>query len=130
LIHLVYQRKPVLMRGASSKQSIKELRRELRQRQTDAEVILWAAIRNRQLNGKKFRRQHSFDTFIVDFYCHEHLLVVELDGSVHNTAEARLNDAEREAILCDLGLTVLRFSNDHVFTSLNKVLQKIGEYLR
>ncbi|WP_317171226.1 endonuclease domain-containing protein [Spirosoma utsteinense] len=118
------------MRGSSGKQSIKELRRELRQRQTEAEEMLWSTLRNRQLAGKKFRRQHSFgNKFIVDFYCHEHLLVVELDGSVHDLVETRLNDAEREAILCDLGLTVIRFSNHCVFNSLEEVLSKIKGHL-
>ena len=101
-------------RSASSTPSIKELRRELRQNQTGAEEVLWAELGSRKLGGKKFRRQHSFDTLIVDFFCHEHLLVIEVDGSVHDSAEARLNDAEREAILLDMGLTILRFSNDDV----------------
>ena len=118
------------MRGHSSTSSIKELRRELRQNQTEAEEILWKELRNRQLTGKKFRRQHSFGTFIVDFYCHEHLLVIELDGSVHNTPEARLNDTEREAILCDMGLTVMRFPNNNVLFTMRTVLEKILENLR
>ena len=118
------------MKGHSSTPSIKELRRELRQNQTQTEETLWFALRNRQLAGKKFRRQHSFGTFIVDFYCHEHLLVIELDGSVHNTFGARLNDAEREAILCDMGLTVMRFPNNDVLYSMSKVLEKILENLR
>ena len=114
----------------SSTPSRKELRRELRQRQTEAEEKLWCQLRNRQVVGKKFRRQHSVGPFIVDFYCHEQLLVIELDGSVHDTPEARLNDAEREAILCDMGLTIMRFPNDQVLYEMEKVLEKIKENVR
>ncbi|MFD2574430.1 endonuclease domain-containing protein [Spirosoma soli] len=118
-----------MARGGSSTPSIKELRRELRQNQTNPEIVLWEKIRNRQLDGKKFRRQHSFGRFIVDFYCHEYLLVIEVDGSVHNTLEARIDDAERELILQDLGLRILRFSNDDVMHHIDKVLSMISENL-
>ncbi|WP_460978794.1 endonuclease domain-containing protein [Spirosoma knui] len=104
---------------------MKELRRELRKRQTDTEGSLWEQLRNRQLVGKKFRRQHSFGTFIVDFYCHEHSLVIEIDGSVHNAPEAMINDAEREAILRDMDLVILRFLNDDIMSNINEVLNKI-----
>lgn len=114
-----------MARGASSTPSAKELRRELRQRQTDAEGILWEHLRNRQLAGKKFRRQHSFGPFIVDFYCHEHSLVIEVDGSIHNTLESRVNDAERESILRDMGLVILRFSNDEVMRNTDRVINDI-----
>ncbi|GAB4042789.1 endonuclease domain-containing protein [Spirosoma litoris] len=108
---------------------MKELRRELRQKQTESEILLWAELRGRRLANIKFRRQHSFGHFIVDFYCAEYKLVIEVDGSVHNTAEARMNDAEREAILCDLGLTVMRFTNDDIQYRLDYVLRKIQENL-
>ncbi|GAB3954182.1 hypothetical protein GCM10028805_39190 [Spirosoma harenae] len=108
---------------------MKELRRGLRQNQTDAEIVLWQAIRARKLANAKFRRQHSFGYFIVDFYCFEHKLVIEVDGAVHNTPEAKISDAEREAVLCDLGLTVMRFKNDDILYSLTNVLQKIRENL-
>jgi very-short-patch-repair endonuclease len=117
------------MKNASSTPFIRELRRELRQRQTDAETLLWSLIRNRQLAGAKFRRQHSFGRFIVDFCCIEHRLVIEVDGAIHHTPEARAADAEREAILCDLGLSILRFSNDEVLYKMEYVLAKIRENL-
>lgn len=117
------------MKQASSTPSMKELRRELRQNQTKAEDVLWAELRGRRLSNVKFRRQHSFGYFIVDFYCFEHKLVIEVDGSVHNTSEARISDAEREVVLCDLGLTVMRFTNNDVLDKLDNVLQKIRENL-
>ncbi|MEM6502215.1 MAG: endonuclease domain-containing protein [Cyanobacteria bacterium P01_C01_bin.89] len=60
-----------------------EKARQLRQESTSAEEILWSCLRNRQLNGMKFRRQHNLGQFIVDFYCHEARLVIEVDGLVH-----------------------------------------------
>ncbi|QJD80665.1 endonuclease domain-containing protein [Spirosoma rhododendri] len=108
---------------------MKELRRELRQRQTEAETILWGLLRDRKVVGAKFRRQHSFGYFIVDFYCQAYRLVIELDGSVHNSPEARLADEEREGVLRDLGVLVIRFSNDEVLYDVNHVLEKIREIL-
>ncbi|WP_461092562.1 endonuclease domain-containing protein [Spirosoma gilvum] len=108
---------------------MKELRRELRQNQTEAEEVLWAELRGRRLANAKFRRQHSVGNYIVDFYCFDHKLVVEVDGAVHNTPEARVNDAEREVVLCDLGLTIMRFTNDDVLYRLDYVLKKISENL-
>ncbi|WP_240625400.1 endonuclease domain-containing protein [Spirosoma pollinicola] len=109
---------------------MKELRRELRQKQTKAEEVLWAELRGRRLINVKFRRQHSFGHFIVDFYCFDFKLVIEIDGAVHNTREARISDAEREVVLCDLGLTVMRFTNNDVLNRLDNVLQKIQENLQ
>ncbi|QJD78799.1 endonuclease domain-containing protein [Spirosoma rhododendri] len=108
---------------------MKELRRELRREQTEAEATLWSLLRDRQLDGVKFRRQHGFGRFIVDFYCPTSRLVIELDGSVHNSPEAKLADAERECALCDLGLSIMRFSNDEVMCSIDRVLEKIRENL-
>ncbi|MBO0950311.1 endonuclease domain-containing protein [Fibrella forsythiae] len=109
--------------------STKELRRELRQRQTPAEVLLWNELRNRQLNGAKFRRQHSIGGYVVDFYCAESALVVELDGSIHDFPDAQAYDREREAVICDLGLSMMRFRNDDVERRLPYVLEKIAENL-
>ncbi|GAB3887450.1 endonuclease domain-containing protein [Spirosoma agri] len=109
---------------------IKELRRELRQNQTQAEDVLWEELRGRRLADTKFRRQHSLGYFIVDFYCAEYKLVIEVDGAVHNTLEAHIKDAEREAVLCDLGLTILRFTNDDVLYTMGQVIKKIHENLQ
>ncbi|NID11813.1 endonuclease domain-containing protein [Fibrivirga algicola] len=109
--------------------SVKELRRELRQRQTLAEVLLWNELRNRQLNGMKARRRHSIGGYVVDFYCAEAALVVELDGSVHDSSEAQAYDREREAVICDLGLSMMRFRNDDVERRLPYVLEQIAEHL-
>jgi very-short-patch-repair endonuclease len=106
--------------------------RELRGRSTEAERILWEALRRRKLSGYKFYRQHpiSYDIigagsfFVADFYCHEAKLVVELDGSVHDSRE--LADVDRTAILNALGLSVVRFKNEQVMTNLQAVLSELS----
>ena len=101
----------------------------LRQRSTKAEKHLWQMIRNRQLMGFKFRRQHPLKYFIADFYCHEVLLVIELDGSIHELENIKQYDQLREAIITELGITVLRFNNDEIFTEVHHVIEKIEAHL-
>jgi len=116
-----------LHKGA--KESTQEYARELRLKTTEAEQKLWSLLRNRQLKGKKFRRQHAIANYVVDFYCNECKLVIELDGKFHTGAEAREYDAIRTALLKELGITVLRFWNDELIVDPAKVLRKISEYL-
>src|SRR6188474_771068 len=101
--------------------------RELRKESTKAEKLLWAELRNRKLNGLKFRRQHPLDKFIVDFYCNEKKLVVELDGSVHEEKINKDYDEARTAMLAGLNVIVLRFQNEEVINNLKDVLNKIRE---
>ncbi|MDX6611167.1 MAG: type restriction enzyme subunit [Blastocatellia bacterium] len=103
--------------------------RELRQQQTPAEEVLWQLLRNRQLLGFKFRRQHQFGDYITDFYCHEAQLVVECDGSAHDTNEAWHHDQERDAYMIAQGLRVLRFTNDRILSETGEVLDQIAKYL-
>jgi very-short-patch-repair endonuclease len=95
----------------------------LRKSQTDTEKHLWHSLRNRQLAGFKFRRQHLIATYIVDFVCLEHQLVVELDGEQH--AGQQGYDIERTRILNAQGFKVLRFWNNEVFENLEGVLSVI-----
>jgi very-short-patch-repair endonuclease len=97
--------------------------RDLRVRQTSAEGILWEALRNRRLDGLKFRRQHPVGPFVLDFCCPERRLAIELDGAVH--AAQLENDAEREAILATAGYRIVRFPNDAVQNDLSAVLAAI-----
>lgn len=101
--------------------------RELRQESTEAEKLLWAELRNRKLNGLKFRRQHPLDKFIVDFYCNERKIVVELDGSVHDEKINKDYDEARTAMLAGLNVIVLRFQNEEVISNIEDVLNKIRE---
>lgn len=101
--------------------------RELRQESTEAEKLLWTELRNRKLNGLKFRRQHPLDKFIVDFYCNEKKLVVEVDGDVHDENINKEYDEARTVMLAGLNITVLRFKNEEVITNVKDVLKKISE---
>ena len=101
--------------------------RELRQELTQAEKKLWAEIRNKKLNGLKFRRQHPVDRFVLDFYCHERKLAIELDGSIHDGKLNKEYDEARTAMLGGLGIYTLRFRNDEVINNIESVLRKINE---
>jgi|SRR5690606_9104650 very-short-patch-repair endonuclease len=103
--------------------------RENRKSQTVAEGVLWEALRNRKLSGFKFRRQHPIADFIADFYCHECRLIVEIDGNYHDDFEQRQYDEGRTYELEDLGIEVMRFTNDDVINHLPLVLNRIRDYL-
>ncbi len=105
--------------------TIKQRARELRQRMTPSEQMLWERLQNKQVNGLKFKRQHPFGPYIFDFFCSRLKLVIELDGSVHDDPIQRENDAERDAQCHAYGLTVLRFTNDEVFHNLEHVIESI-----
>jgi leucyl-tRNA synthetase len=103
---------------------LKDRRRELRKRSTPQEDLLWEELRNRKL-GPKFRRQHSVGRYILDFYCKEKRLLIEIDGGVHRTNEAREYDAVRDKYFRELDFKILRFANDEVEQNIKKVLEKI-----
>ena len=101
----------------------------LRKNTTLAEKVLWKKLRNRKLFQVKFRRQHPVDIFIVDFYCHEIKLVIEIDGEIHNLEEAKEYDSSRQSCLERLGLTVIRFNNHEVIFEMDSVLSRIHTYI-
>ena len=97
--------------------------KSLRKNQTDVERRLWYALRNRQLSGYKFRRQHPISPYVVDFVCLEYKLVVEVDGGQH--ADAVTQDTARTVFLEGLGYRVLRFWNNEVLENLEGMLTVI-----
>jgi very-short-patch-repair endonuclease len=99
----------------------------LRQTETEAEKLLWQELRNKKLNGLKFRRQHPIDKWIADFYCHEKKLIIELDGEVHNNFETKKRDEGRTYELEQLGITVIRFTNNEVINNIKNVLKTINK---
>jgi len=101
---------------------LKDKRRELRRTQTDAERAFWAKVRNKQFHGMKFFRQYSFGPYILDFYCPEKKLAVELDGGHHNLPDGREYDAVRTDCLNDQGVEVVRFWNNEVIGNMDGVL--------
>ncbi len=103
--------------------------RKLRKNQTDAEQLLWNTLRNRQLLALKFRRQYLVEPYILDFYCHDYKLGIELDGGQHYTDEGKQQDRIRDAFLEAQGIRTLRFSDLDVLENLDAVLQKIVETL-
>ena len=106
-------------------EKLKPLARQMRKEPTKAEDLLWQRLRNHQLSGFKFRRQHSIERFIVDFYCSEAKLVIEIDGPIHQYHEEE--DAVRQSFIESQGLRLLRFSNDEVNINLDKVMQEISD---
>ena len=107
--------------------SKRETARMLRKLQTPAEKLLWDAIKNRKLSGLKFRRQYPIRSYILDFYCPEFRLAVEIDGGIHILQKDY--DEYRQRELEDTGIIFIRFSNDDVIFNLEKVLEKISKDL-
>lgn len=98
---------------------------ELRNNMTKAEIILWSKLRMRQVEGFKFRRQQPIFDYIVDFYCHEIKLVIEVDGEIHTLPEQRKSDMHRNKILTINGYNVIHFNNHEIETNLDSVIKKI-----
>ena len=117
---------PQPVRGKTTRAGV-DRARSLRQEQTPAEKRLWVALRKRQVAGLKFRRQHPYGQFILDFFCVERQLAIEVDGAVHLSAEQATRDAERSEFLEKRGVHVLRFTNDEIDQHLPDVLRKIAE---
>jgi len=115
-------------RGGYDFSGLKERARELRKRQTPAEELLWELLRDRQCCKLKFRRQHQFGDYLLDFYCHEAKLAVELDGEPHNTSARKKKDSLRNAYLKSQGVTSLRFENRVVFDDLDTILNSIASH--
>ncbi len=100
--------------------------RRLRVNMTDAELVLWKALRNRQLDEFKFRRQHPIGPYVLDFFCEDHKLAVEIDGGQHTEEK----DAARTAWLAERGIRILRFWNNDVLSNLSGVLETISAEMR
>ena len=106
---------------------LKAIARELRKNSTPAEKVLWSHIRRKAL-GIEFHRQVPLLLYIVDFYCHEIGLAIELDGSIHESQF--LEDSERQESLEKWGVKFLRFSNQQIFSEIDDVIQTINEFVK
>jgi very-short-patch-repair endonuclease len=98
-----------------SRKFLKPNRSFLRNKSTSAEASLWNILKSKQLDNRKFRRQHSIGNFIVDFYCPSERLIIELDGDGHGDYVQIQKDEERDEILKGLGYSIIRFENRFVF---------------
>src|ERR1017187_1458796 len=105
-----------------------EKAKALRKESTRAEKYLWKVLRNRSIAGFKFRRQHPIYHFIADFYCDKAKLILEVDGDIHNLDFIKEYDKEREDIIKELGITVMRFTNEEVLADTDSVLKRIEKY--
>ena len=109
--------------GANSKTF--EAARILRRNMTLPELILWKRLKNRKLFKTRFRRQHPIDIFIVDFYCHEYKLVIEIDGEIHYRNEVKEYDLGRSAEIKKFGINIIRFKNEEIISNIDDVIIRI-----
>lgn len=112
-----------------NRKAMEEVRRGLRKDPTPFESLLWARLRGSQLEGYKFRRQHSVGVYILDFYCPAKRLCVEVDGNVHDSEAAVVHDKERDETLAQVDITTIRFTNNEVATDIESVLKGITTFL-
>ena len=105
-------------------------RRDLRNHSTAAEASLWKVLKNSQVGGFKFRRQHGIGPYILDFYCPLLHLGIELDGSAHDKPMADMHDEIRTKFLHDQGITILRFRNEVVYRNPNAIVEQIIEFAK
>ncbi len=117
------------MKGQTNKQLLaRKPQRSLRRNMTDAELRIWRCLKGRQLQGFKFRRQHPFEDFILDFVCLEAMLIIEIDGGQHASNESA--DGARTKRLNDAGFKVLRFWNNEALTETGAVKEAIWKALQ
>ncbi|MFZ5882585.1 MAG: endonuclease domain-containing protein [Chloroflexota bacterium] len=117
-----------IVRGQKVSARQLERAKELRREMTPAEKILWKHLKANRLNGLHFRRQQIIHGYFADFLCHQHDLIVEVDGGIHDLQQEY--DAEREEYLRSLGFRIVRFRNEEVTKNLEGVLQRIVEACR
>ncbi len=106
-----------------------ETARYLRNNSTLTETILWQKLKNKQINGYDFHRQKPIDHYIVDFFCPKLMLAIEIDGSIHDTDESRLNDALRQEKIEEYGVQFLRFKNNDIKNNMENVMNRISEWI-
>ncbi|WP_051664056.1 endonuclease domain-containing protein [Dyadobacter crusticola] len=102
--------------------------RQLRNAETRAEKLLWERLSNKKL-GVKFRRQHPISNFIVDFYCHEKKLVIEVDGSIHLLADNIEYDKIRSDVIVEFGVSIIRFTNEDIYFRMENVIALIKQVI-
>ena len=117
-----------MKRAESNPSSQTIARKELRNHATSAEATLWKMLKNSQVGGYKFRRQHGIGPYIMDFYCPLLKLCIELDGSVHDAPMADNRDEIRTKYLQQQGITVIRFPNEVVWKNPNAIIEEILKF--
>lgn len=108
---------------------LKELARQLRNNSTKAEIILWLKLKGKQMYGYDFHRQKPIDNYIVDFFCYELMLAIEVDGYSHQLEDVYFKDLKKENRLNEFGISVLRFTDDQVLKEMSNVIRPIEFYI-
>ena len=106
-----------------------EYRRLLRHDMTPSERMLWKHISYKQLDGWRFRRQHGFGPYVLDFYCPVLKLCIEVDGEIHQRTDVVEKDKERTSFLESNGIKVIRFTNDEIENDISDVLERIRRFI-
>jgi very-short-patch-repair endonuclease len=114
----------------SNRYLFKDFRKKLRNRSTSAEARLWGMIKNKQLDGRKFRRQHGLGKYIVDFFCSSEKLIIELDGDAHGDYYKIEEDKIRDATLKERGYRIIRFENKEIFQNPEFVKEVIRKHFK
>jgi len=114
--------------GLHNLPKLKTFRKTLRNHLTPAEATLWNLLKNKQLDGRKFRRQHSVGNYVIDFYCPAEKLAVELDGEGHNGVARSKKDQQKDLFLRQAGILVLRFENQVVCNHPEGLLAQIKQH--
>ena len=110
-----------------NKATTKEKRKNLRKNQTEAELAMWQKVRGKRFLGCKFFRQYGIGEYIADFYCPQHKLVIEIDGSQHFSDDGKEYDKSRERYMNSLSISTIRFSNLDVLRNIDGVLSQIEQ---
>ena len=108
---------------------LKEFARQLRNDSTRTEIFLWLKLKGKQIYGYDFHRQKPIDNYILDFFCYELMLGIEVDGYSHQFLEVYNKDGKKEKRMNELGIAVLRFSDDEVLNEMENVLRAIEYYI-
>jgi len=108
---------------------LKQLARNLRNNSTKSEIILWQNIKGKQIRGYDFHRQKPIDNYILDFFCNELMLGIELDGFSHMRIEVYEKDIIKEKRMNELGISILRFFDDEVYSDIENVLRSIENFI-
>ncbi|MEP6616640.1 MAG: endonuclease domain-containing protein [Ginsengibacter sp.] len=106
-----------------------EFAKQLRKEMTESEKILWVHLKS-GIKNCKFRRQHPIGNYIADFFCYKLKLIIEVDGSIHDLEEVKINDDEKEKYLIGLGYKILRFTNKQVYNDLEFILNEINFFAK
>jgi len=103
--------------------------KELRKNMTDSEKVLWMHLKS-GIQNFKFRRQHPIGLYVADFFCRKLKLIIEVDGSIHDLEENKINDKEREKFFTDSGYSIIRFSNTQVHNEIEFILKEINSLIK